>query len=213
MSNPSWEKGQIDLAVTNVMEWLEHQSTPTGCLLLTKLRIILWGGVATILKITTRCRLRVGFDHKTHKYNPRSRDISNLLVVESPLNFLGDVLQINPLINKAAPNLLLLWAFLDYQDLWYGHLHPASRISEAVAGYLAKWLDGLPMSEIKFLEAIKILQSYALMENVEGLTVNTIHLVLHRSGSLVQDEYRRGNCVELAAIAVVMALPNDTKFF
>jgi hypothetical protein len=64
--------------------------------------------------------------------------------------------------NEAATNLLLLWAFLDNKDPWHGLLHAAIVSTER----WPEWLQVMAVHKLRFVEAVKLLQSYSMIEDV-----------------------------------------------
>jgi tetratricopeptide (TPR) repeat protein len=108
--------------------------------------------------------------------------------------------------NEAATNLLLLWAFLDNKDLWHGLLHAAAVSME----HWPEWLQLMAANELRFVEAVKLLQSYSMIERLEDLKSYTTHLVVHRWASYMQDDDQRKGFMQLAVMVVGLSVPTDT---
>jgi tetratricopeptide (TPR) repeat protein len=108
--------------------------------------------------------------------------------------------------NRAATNLLLLWAFLDNKDLWHGLLHAAT----ASAEHWPEWLHVMAANELRFVEAIKLLQSYSMIERVEDLRSYTTHPVVHRWASYIQDDDQREEFMQLAVMVVGLSVSDDS---
>jgi tetratricopeptide (TPR) repeat protein len=112
--------------------------------------------------------------------------------------------------NKAASNLLLLWARLDNKDLWYGLLADPCKESIVVAQLLSKWLGDIASNEINFTEAIKLLRNYSLIEDVEDIESYTTHPVVHRRALHFPGNYDQVELARLAVTIVGWAVPQGT---
>lgn len=114
--------------------------------------------------------------------------------------------------NEAAAHLLLLWAFLDNRDLWYGLLAAARKRSAFVAKHLSKWLRDIPENELKFTDAIQLLRNYSMVESMQGLSSHSTHPVVHKWALHVQDQKQRMELARMAVLLVGLAVPhNSTK--
>ena len=82
--------------------------------------------------------------------------------------------------NEATANLLLLWAFLDHKDLWYGLFSAACEENERVAEGLSEWIGGIASNELEFTKAMRLLRNYSMIEDVEDSKGYATHPVLHR---------------------------------
>jgi hypothetical protein len=108
--------------------------------------------------------------------------------------------------NEAAANLLLLWAFLDNKDLWHDLLHAATDSME----HWPEWLQLIAANELRFVEAAKLLQSYSMIERLEDLKSYTMHPVVHRWTSYIQDDNQRKEFMQLAVMVVGLSVPDNT---
>lgn len=66
--------------------------------------------------------------------------------------------------NEAAANLLLLWAFLDNQDLWYGLL--ALALNQEIVDKIPAWLAKCAGDELGFMECMGSLLKYSFVAYV-----------------------------------------------
>lgn len=110
-------------------------------------------------------------------------------------------------MNKAAANLLLLWAFLDSKDMWFGLFTAAYSASADAATSLSEWIGDIASSELKFTKAIGLLRNYSLIEDVQGLGSYDTHPVVHRWAYYFQGEDSRLQLAQLAVIVVGWAVP------
>jgi hypothetical protein len=69
--------------------------------------------------------------------------------------------------NEGAANLLLLWAYLDHKTLPFWMLQASAHGSSALAKDLSSWL-GDAADEVKFLQIVRLLRSYCLIESLHG---------------------------------------------
>jgi tetratricopeptide (TPR) repeat protein len=112
--------------------------------------------------------------------------------------------------NEAAANLLLLWAFLDNRDLWYGLLAAAGKRSAVAAEQLSKWLQDIPSSELKFNEAVQLLRNYSMIESMHNSASYATHPVVHKWALYVQDQDQRMGLARMAVLAVGFAVPDSS---
>jgi tetratricopeptide (TPR) repeat protein len=110
--------------------------------------------------------------------------------------------------NETAANLLLLWAHLDNKNLWHGLLVEASRWSNLAAKRTAEWLGEIMHSEMDFIEAIRILRAYSLVEEAEDLDCYSTHPVVHQWAFHIQDDSQRTALSWLAVVLVGLAVPS-----
>ena len=82
--------------------------------------------------------------------------------------------------DENTANLLLLWAFLDNKDLWYGLFAAACRASSVTARRLSGWIGDIAKNELKFIKATQLLRNYSLIEDVDNLASYATHPVVHR---------------------------------
>jgi tetratricopeptide (TPR) repeat protein len=111
-------------------------------------------------------------------------------------------------MNVAAANLLLLWAFLDSKDLWYGLFTAACSASATTATSLSEWIGEIGSNELEFTKAIGLLRNYSLIEDVQGLGSYTTHPVVHRWAYYFQGEDSQLQLAQLAVIVVGWAVPH-----
>ena len=111
-------------------------------------------------------------------------------------------------MNVAAANLLLLWAFLDSKDLWYGLFTAACSASITAATSLSEWIGEIGSNELEFTKAIGLLRNYSLIEDVQGLGSYTTHPVVHRWAYYFQGEDSQLQLAQLAVIVVGWAVPH-----
>lgn len=83
-------------------------------------------------------------------------------------------------MHVATANLLLLWAFLDRKDLWYGMFSVVCEASETVKSWLSAWVGSITSNELDFSKAMRILRNYSLIEQVAESKSYATHPVVHR---------------------------------
>ncbi|KAG7289881.1 hypothetical protein NEMBOFW57_006258 [Staphylotrichum longicolle] len=109
--------------------------------------------------------------------------------------------------NGNAANLLRLWAFLDNKDLWHGLLQEA----EDGGDRWPEWLCEIASSEIKFLDAARLLLRYSMIEAQESVRGSyMMHPVVHRWTSHVQNEHEKQEIFRQSVVLVGMLVPNST---
>ncbi|KAF2631053.1 hypothetical protein BU25DRAFT_301776, partial [Macroventuria anomochaeta] len=113
--------------------------------------------------------------------------------------------------NVAASNLLLLWAHLDNKSLWHGLLTAASRKSAVAAEQTAAWFGETARSEVKFIEAVRTLRSYSLVEEVGDQTGYSTHPVVHQWALHMQDSRQQTALSRLAVVLVGLAVPKSDE--
>src|SRR3569833_1721506 len=110
--------------------------------------------------------------------------------------------------NKNAENLLRLWAFLDSRDLWHGLLQAAADGGEQWPG----WLSEIAGSEIRYLDAARLLLRYSMIEPRESVAGSYVmHPVVHRWASHIQDGGAKREFLRLAVMAVGLSVPMNTS--
>jgi tetratricopeptide (TPR) repeat protein len=113
--------------------------------------------------------------------------------------------------NAAAANLLLLWAFLDSQDLWYGLFAEAYNASTAVASSLSEWIGDIASNELEFTKAIGLLRNYSLIESVQDQGSYATHPVVHRWAYYLQGgNDSKAHLAQLAVMVVGWAIPRSS---
>jgi hypothetical protein len=113
--------------------------------------------------------------------------------------------------STATANLLLLWACLDNKDLWHGLLARAGMESADVAEYLSEQLANVASDEVTFIEAMRLLRSYSLVEGLQDLSGYATHPVVHRWALHIQDEKQRAVFAGLAIAVVGWAVPGSSE--
>ena len=110
--------------------------------------------------------------------------------------------------NKNAANLLRLWAFVDNKDLWHGLLQAAADGREQWPG----WLCEMACNEVRFLDAVRLLLRYSMIEAQESVQGSYImHPVVHRWTSHIQDAPERREFLQLAVMVVGFSVPSSTS--
>lgn len=109
----------------------------------------------------------------------------------------------------AAANLLLLWAFLDRKDLWYGLFAQSCSNSKTVASSLSSWIGGIANDELQFTKAMRLLCNYSLVEGVNDSGSYATHPVVHRWAYHFQEVSSRQKSSHLAVIVVGCAVPSS----
>ena len=112
--------------------------------------------------------------------------------------------------NPAAANLLLLWACLDNKDLWFEIFAPAYR-RLTKKKYIPEWFRTVASSKLAFIQTIKLLLGYSLVERTEGSPGYAMHPVLHEWAWQTQEEERRAEYLWLAAVIVGEAVPDKSE--
>jgi hypothetical protein len=82
--------------------------------------------------------------------------------------------------NEATANLLLLWAFLDNKDLWFGLFATSCKRSATVVRKLKGSIGDMASNEQMFVRAMQLLRNYSLVEKVEDVASYATHPVVHR---------------------------------
>lgn len=110
--------------------------------------------------------------------------------------------------SKNAANLLRLWAFIANKDLWHGLLQSAMASKEE---QWPEWLRAMACSEVKFLDAVKLLLSYSLIEVQDPEQRSyCLHPVVHRWMSHMQDPSEKKEFIRLAIILLGSSMPDQT---
>jgi tetratricopeptide (TPR) repeat protein len=109
--------------------------------------------------------------------------------------------------HEATANLLLLWSFLDNKDLWYGLFARAYSRSPIAAAMLSEWIGDIADSELKFIEAMKLLRNYSLVEEAAETTGYATHPVVHQWAHHSQGKRFETQLSRLAEIAVGWGAP------
>jgi tetratricopeptide (TPR) repeat protein len=118
-----------------------------------------------------------------------------------------------------AANLLRLWAFLDNKDMWYGLLQATQEeLVDVQEGSpdnkeeWPRWLHEVASNEVLFLNAIRLLLRFSMIEAQECMHGSYImHPVVHRWMSHIQAAAERKSFLELATMLVGLAVPDTTE--
>lgn len=106
--------------------------------------------------------------------------------------------------SNSAANLLLLWAFLDNRDFWHGILQAATEKQD-----WPEWLHQLARNEVEFLDAARLLLRYSMIEKKQSAQGSyTMHPVVHRWTSHIQQNPKKIEMIWLAAMVVGYVLPD-----
>ncbi len=98
----------------------------------------------------------------------------------------------------------LLWAFLDNKDLWHGLLQEATHPGEDWPG----WLHEIADNKVKFLDAVRLLFCYSMIETREDLEGSyAMHPVVHRWTLYIQNVQQRVEFLRLAIKVVGFSVP------
>ena len=110
--------------------------------------------------------------------------------------------------SEHAANLLMLWAFLDNQDLWYELLTPA--LEEEFTDQLPPWFTDCVDDEFDFKECIGLLLKYSFIDAKSESSSFSMHPVLHHwcSHTFEQDKATMG---WLAVTVVASAVPDRVE--
>ena len=106
-----------------------------------------------------------------------------------------------------AANLLILWAFLDNQDIWYEQFTPA--LNSGLAEELPDWFTRCISDQFEFKKCTRFLIQYSFVTaNIESSSFS-VHSVLHRWCFHNSDE-RKIETTWLAIIVVASATPSES---
>lgn len=106
--------------------------------------------------------------------------------------------------SRNAANLLRLWAFLDRRDIWHGLLRTAA--ADAPEHCFPAWLLEIARNEVKFLNALRLLLRYSMIDGPESATRSySIHPVVQRWTLHVQPFPERTEFLQLAMRIVAQA--------
>lgn len=107
--------------------------------------------------------------------------------------------------DEYAANLLLLWTFIDANDLWHGLLQETA---DRVAG-APKWLCHLAGSEVKFRAALSILAEFSLAQERDCGSF-TLHPGVRSWVATLLDSQQRKRLARLATLMVGLTVPAET---
>ena len=110
--------------------------------------------------------------------------------------------------NEHAAKLVMLWAFLDNQDLWYELLTPALKYE--VVDQLPPWFADCVGDKFEFKECMGLLRKYSFIDVNSESSSFSMHPVLHHwcSHAFEQDKATMG---WLAVIVVASAVPSRAE--
>nr|KAK5444074.1 hypothetical protein LTR18_005335 [Exophiala xenobiotica] len=111
--------------------------------------------------------------------------------------------------SAAAADLLLLWAFLDNRDLWYGLFDGIGKRDLLASPTYQCSLQEIYKNEVAFNGAIRLLLNYCLVENMENPAGYVVHPVVHRWALHVQNEEQRCGFARLAVSITGWAVPSS----
>lgn len=109
--------------------------------------------------------------------------------------------------NWAAANLLLLWAHLDNNSMWFELLATAPQAQPSLAEKMSIWIGAIGSEEVEFHSAIGLLRNYSFVEKLEGQSAYTVHPVVHQWALHIQDNHQRKALAWLAVVAVGLSIP------
>jgi tetratricopeptide (TPR) repeat protein len=111
--------------------------------------------------------------------------------------------------HKATANLLLLWSFLDNGDLWHGLFAAACRASTVAARGLLEWIGDMASNKLEFVNAMRLLRNYSLIEDVPGVESYVTHPVVHKWAYHYQGKHFESKLARLAVVVVGWAVPRS----
>ena len=109
-----------------------------------------------------------------------------------------------------AAKLLVLWSFLDHNDLWYGLFKGISR-SGSTMKVLLQNLGDAASNEMFFVDAMGLLRDYSLIESSGDAGGYVMHTVVHRWVYLYHGMKHRLALELLAFIVVGLAVPMSNE--
>jgi tetratricopeptide (TPR) repeat protein len=110
--------------------------------------------------------------------------------------------------NEAAANLLLLWAHLDHKTLPFWILQAGANRSRVLAKDLSVWLGDAAADEVEFLQVVRLLRSYCLIESLRGSSTHGTHPVVHQWAFHIQNKHQRVELSRLAFLVLGYAVPD-----
>ncbi|KAL2142230.1 hypothetical protein VTI28DRAFT_1428 [Corynascus sepedonium] len=109
--------------------------------------------------------------------------------------------------NENAANLLRLWAFFNNKGLWHGLLLVASGGGNS----WSRWLIKISSSEVDFLDAVRLLVRYSMIEAEESLRDSyMMHPVVHRWALHIQSRDEQKVFFRQALLLVGRSVPSST---
>ncbi|KAK5214762.1 hypothetical protein LTR47_011818, partial [Exophiala xenobiotica] len=113
--------------------------------------------------------------------------------------------------SAAAMDLLLLWAFLDNRDLWYGLFDNIGERDILASPIYRSSLHEIGRNEVAFNRAIRLLLNYCLADKLENLAGYVVHPVVHLWARHVQSEEQRVGFARFAVTMIGYAVPSDSE--
>jgi tetratricopeptide (TPR) repeat protein len=112
--------------------------------------------------------------------------------------------------HEATAKLLLLWSFLDNKDLWHGLFATTYGASTVATRMLSDWIGDIASNELVFSQAMQLLRSYSLIEEVQDAASYATHPVVHRWAYYYEGEQFASMLGPLAVVVVGRAVPDDS---
>lgn len=108
---------------------------------------------------------------------------------------------------RNGANLLQLWAFVNNKDFWYGLLQVASDGGNE----WPQWLIEIASSEVNFLDAVRLLLRYSMIEAEESVRNSyMMHPVVNRWASQIQSKNNVEGFLRQAVVLIGGLVPNIT---
>lgn len=80
--------------------------------------------------------------------------------------------------SEDAANLLILWGFLDHQDIWYGLF--AAALDREIEDELPDWFARCAGDQFEFMKCTRLLIMYSFIDAKMESSSFSVHPVLHR---------------------------------
>lgn len=112
--------------------------------------------------------------------------------------------------HESTANLLLLWSYLDNKDLWHGLFAAACEASTIVARMLSEWIGEIAVSKLAFIEAMRLLRNYSLVETMDETMSYATHPVVHRWAYHYQGSQFTSKLNQLTVLLVGWAVPSQS---
>ena len=127
-------------------------------------------------------RLETYIKQYDHNFEKLMSEVDNKLLKSSECVWTTWIISFDAIRSKngtgvTATNLLILWSFLDNNDLWYELI---SMTCLKPNGTFPSWLENIASDELEFIKVVKLLQRYSLIEEVEELGSYSTHPVVHQ---------------------------------
>ena len=108
-------------------------------------------------------------------------------------------------LHPIAADLLILWAYFDKQDLWYGLLSKSYY-------YQPEWYQELVRCELDFKDAVRTLLTYSLVEEHSVPDSYSMHSVVHEWCFEHFWEDNKQSMIPMALVAVASMVSEDGRF-